>query len=61
MEKHLYKHLMSPGHSSFPHDVFIKRIDKTDPSYHIRREEYWINALKTKAAIGPNFDFDNNY
>ena len=61
MQKHLYEHLMSPGHSCFLHDVSITRIDKTDPSYPIRREEYWIDTLKTKSAIGPNFDFHNSF
>ena len=54
MEKHLYEHFTLPGHSGFLHDVSVTLIDKTDPSCPTKREDYWIDTLKTKAPMGLN-------
>ena len=51
MKMHFYEAFMLPGHSSFLHDVSITLIDKTGPSYTTKREDYWIDILKTKATI----------
>ena len=51
MKMHLYEAFTLPGHSSFLHDVSITLIDKTDPSCTTKREDYWIDILKTKATI----------
>ena len=50
-----------PGHSGFLHDVSVTLIDKTDPSCPTKREDYWIDTLKTKAPMGLNFDFDDSF
>ena len=34
------------GHEGFLNGVSIALIDKTDPSDHIRREDYWRETLK---------------
>ena len=58
MQRHLYEHFILPRHSSFLHDVSI---EKTDPSCPLKREDYWIDTLKTKASMVLNFDFDHNF
>ena len=60
MQRHLYEHFKLLGHSGFFHDVSITLIDKTDSSCPTKREDYWIDILKTKAPIGLNFDFDDS-
>ena len=60
MKMHLYEAFTLPGHSSF-HDVSITLIDKTDPSCTTKREDYWIDILKTRAPMGLNFDFDDSF
>ena len=32
-----------------------------DPSCPTKREDYWIDILKTKAHMGLNFDFDDSF
>ena len=59
MQTHLYEHFTVPGHSGFLNDVSIILIHKTDPSCPTKRENYWTDTLKTKATMGPNFDFDD--
>ena len=61
MQRHLYEHFTLPGRSSFLHDVSITLIDKTDPSYPTKREDYSIDILKTKPPMGLNFDFYNSF
>ena len=51
MQKHLYELL----------HVSVTLIDKTDPSCSTKRENYWIDILKTKAPMGLNFDFDDSF
>ena len=34
---------------------------KTDPSCPTKRQDYWIDTLKTKAPMGLNFDFDHSF
>ena len=60
MQKHLYEHFTLPGHSGFLHGS-VTLIDKTDPSCSTKRENYWIDILKTKAPMGLNFDFDDSF
>ena len=59
MQRHSYEHFTLLGHSSFLHDVSITLIDKTDPSFPTKHENYWIDNLKTKAPVGLNFDFND--
>ena len=33
----------------------------SDPSCPTKREDYWIDTLKTKAPMGLNFDFDDSF
>ena len=61
MQKHLYEDYTLPGHPGFLHDVSATLIDKTDPSCSTKREDYWIDTLKTKAPMGLNFDFDDSF
>ena len=48
-------------YSGFLHDVSVTLIDKTDPSCPTKREDYWIDTLKTKAPMGLKFDFDDSF
>ena len=61
MQRHLYEHFSLPGHSGFLHDVYIALIDKTDPSCPTKREDYWVDTLKTKTPMGLKFDFDDSF
>ena len=61
MQRHLYEHFPLPGHSGFLHDVSITLIGKIDPSCPTKREDYWIDILKTKAPMGLNFDSDHSF
>ena len=61
MQRHLHEHFTLPGTSGFLHDVSITLIDKTDPSCPTKREDYWIDILKTKAPMGLNFDFYDSF
>ena len=61
IQKHLYEHFTLPEQSGFLHDVSVTLIDKTDPSCPTKREDYWIDTLKTKAPMGLNFDFDDSF
>ena len=58
---YLFEYFTLPGHSGFLHDVSITLIDKTDPSCPTKREDYWINTLKTEAPMRLNFDSDNSF
>ena len=51
MQTHLYNHFTLLGHSGFLHDVSIALADKTDPSFPTKREDYWIDTLKTKEPM----------
>ena len=61
MQKHLYEHFTLLGHFGFLHDVSATLIDKTDPSCSTKREDYWIDTVKTKAPMGLNFDSDDSF
>ena len=50
----IFEHFNSPGHKGFLEDVSITFIDKTDPSDPEKREDYWIQTLKTVAPRGLN-------
>ena len=41
MQRHLFEHFSSKGHSGFVDDVSIFFIDKTDPNDPNKRERYW--------------------
>ena len=44
------------GQHSFLEDVSITLIDKTDPSNPLRRDNFWVNILKTMAPWGLNIE-----
>ena len=44
MQRHLYEHFTSSGHSGFLYDVSITMIGKTVPSCPTKREDYWIDT-----------------
>ena len=52
IQVHLHKHFESEGHAEFLDDVSITLIDKTDGSNPIKRENYWMQTLKTYAPYG---------
>ena len=56
MQKYFHGHFLCEGHSGLINDVEIVFIDKTDPSDHTRREEFWRNELKTLAPYGLNVE-----
>ena len=43
-----FAHFQSLDHNGFLEDTEITFIDKTDPSNRTRRENFWINTLKTR-------------
>ena len=51
-----FAHFQSLDHNGFLEDTEIIFIDKTDPSESIRREEFWIDTLKTRYPLGLNID-----
>ena len=53
-QQHIFEHFNSPGHKGFLEDVSITFIDKTDPSVPEKREDYWIQTIKTAAPWGLN-------
>ena len=50
----IFAHLQSLDHNGFLEDTEISFIDKTDPSNSTRREEFWIDTLRTRYALGRN-------
>ena len=55
IQEHLYKHFESEEHTEFLDDVSITLIDKTDGSNPTKRENYWMQTLKTFTPYGLNF------
>ena len=49
-----FAHFLSLDHNVFLEDTEITFIDKTDPSDSTRREEFWIDTLKTRYPLGLN-------
>ena len=47
--------------SGFLHDVPVTLMDKIDPSYITKREDYSVDTLKTKGPIGLSFNFDDSF
>ena len=45
---------MLEDHTQFVNDASIIFIDKTDPTYPLKREQYWRHALKTLVSYGLN-------
>ena len=56
MQRHLYEHFNLPGHSGFLNDVLVTLIDKTDPKDPTKRQDFWIQTLKTKAPLELNIE-----
>ena len=56
MQEHLLSHFSSPGHNGFLNNVLVTFIDKTDPSDHLKREDYWKRTPKTMALFGLNIE-----
>ena len=56
MQKHLFEHFKSEGHSGFLVNVSITLIDKTDRKDTKRRENYWMYTLKTYTPFGLNIE-----
>ena len=56
MQRHLHEHFNLPGHSGFLNDVSVTLIDKTDPKDPTKRQDFWIQTLKTKAPLELNIE-----
>ena len=56
LKQHLYAHFCSSNHYCFTNGVSVIIIDKTDPSHHLKREDYWKSTLKTMALFGLNIE-----
>ena len=56
MQRHLYEHFNLPGRSAFLNDVYFTLIDKTDPKVPTKREDFWIQTLKTKVPLELNVE-----
>ena len=53
-QEHIFEHVNGDGHSGLLENVSITFIDKTVPSNPGKRENYWIQALKTIVHWGLN-------
>ena len=49
-----FAHSQGLDHNGFLEDTEITFIDKTDPSDPTRREEFWIDTLRTRYPLGLN-------
>ena len=49
-----FAHFRTAGQSGFINDTELRFIDKTDPSDPTRREDFWIDTLKTRYPRGFN-------
>ena len=49
-----FAHFQTACHSGFISDTEIRFFGKTDPSDPTRREDFWINTLKTRYPPGLN-------
>ena len=56
MQEHLYRHFSSPGHRRLLNNVSVTLIDKTNGSDPEKREDYWMETLKTMAPYGLNIE-----
>ena len=56
MQRHLHERFQLPGHTGFLQDIYVTRMDKTDPRAPTKREDYSIHTLKTKAPMGLNVE-----
>ena len=54
MQEYLYRHFESEGHTEFLDDVSVTLIGKTDCSNPTKRDNYWMQTLKTFAPYGLN-------
>ena len=60
-QNYFHQHFLSDGHNGLMNDCEIIFIDKTDCSYPIRREFFWMRVLKTMAPLGLNIDEGYDY
>ena len=56
MQENLFRHFSSPGHNGFLNDVSVTFIDKTDPSDHLKGEDFWRETLMARAPYGLNIE-----
>ena len=49
-----FAHFQTAGHSCFINDTGIRFTDKADPSDPTRREDFWLDTLKTCYHQGLN-------
>ena len=54
MQEHLFEHFKSEYHNGFLGNDSITLIDKIDGKDSRRRENYWMQTLKTYAPFGLN-------
>ena len=56
MQKYFHYYFLSECHNGLINNVEIIFIDKTDPSYPSRRDEFRRSKLKTLAPYGLNIE-----
>ena len=56
MQQQLFEHFANEVHYSFPEDITITFIYKTDPEDPNRREHCWRQTLKTMAPLDLNVE-----
>ena len=54
MQEYLYRHFESEGHTEFLDDVSVTLIGKTDCSNPTKRDNYWMQTIRTFAPYGLN-------
>ena len=57
MQKHIFQHFNSEGHTGFLEDVSVSFIDKTDPRKPLEREQFWIRTLNTMTPNVLNVEY----
>lgn len=56
MQQHLFQHFTTNRHHDFLQDVSITLIDETDPKNCTKRQNYWMETLKTLGSDGLNVE-----
>ena len=54
MQEHIFEHFYSESHTGFLENVSVIFIDKADSQNPEKRENYWIQTLKSMVPWGLN-------
>ena len=60
-QEKLIEHFHSKNHSDTHQDINVKIIDFCDPNDHEKRDNFWMNKLRTLYPEGLNYKGINHY